>query len=198
MPRRHDSDAQSEDSPTGLSEDEATRLWGEFCAGEQPAARDALDRLYRGLRRPLIDFCRLKGCDPELADEIAEAAFVRLLVRRPPARKGFIPLLRKTAQNLQRDARRRLRRQSEPPERPPPGNPGSEAIEAETVRAVRGCLRTIPAEDRALVIYHHVDGLTQKAASELLGLNTSPAGLTARLKRARERLARCLKKKLIF
>ena len=198
MPGEPDSDAQGDDSQKGLSGEVANRLWREFCAGQQPAAREALDRLYRGLRHPLIDFCRLKGCDPELADEIAEHTFVRLLVRRPPARKGFIPLLRKTAQNLHRDAQRRAQRQFEPPIAPLPRDPPQAAMEAETARAVWDCLGTLEPEDRALVICHHVDGLTQKAACDLLGLDISPAGATARLKRARESLARCLKKKMIF
>ena len=198
MSAAHKSDEPHDTRAEGLSTDEATRLWHEFRAGGNPVGPEALGRLYRCLRHPLIDFCRLQGCDPELADEIAEAAFVRLFVRRPPARKGFIPLLRKTAQNLHRDARRQARRQPEPALPSLPRDPSEAVMDAETVQAVRDCLGTLDPEDRALVICHHVDGLTQKAACELLGLDISPAGTTARLKRARERLARCLKKKMIF
>ena len=197
-PGEPDSDPHGDDSQKGLSGDEATHLWREFRVGRQPGARYALDRLYRALRHPLIDFCKRRGCDYEQADEITEAAFIRLFIRRSPARKGFIPLLRKTAQNLLRDAQRRALRQPEPASTPPPSDPSKAAIEAETVRAVRDCLDTLEPEDRALVICHHVDGLTQRAACELLGLSMSPAGLTARLRRARERLGRCLKKKMTF
>lgn len=198
MPGGHDSNARGDDSHKGLSREEATRLWEQFRSGPNPASGEAMGRLYRSLRRALIKFCQLQGCDPELADEITEAAFVRLFVLRPPARKGFIPLLRKTAQNLYLDARKRARRKFEPTLTPPPSDPSEKAMEAETVRAVRDCLGTLDPEDRALVICHHVNGLTQKAACDLLGLDISPAGTTARLKRARERLARCLKNKMIF
>ncbi|MEE9293916.1 MAG: RNA polymerase sigma factor [Phycisphaerae bacterium] len=212
-----DSDRPGAGPAAGLSPYDANQLWETFCAGGNPAAREALDRLYRALRQPLVEFCRLKGCDAELADEVAESSFIRLIVRKPAARSGFIPLLQKTAQNQCHDAKkqrhRSLSRDTAPdsahdparsdtiPERSdtiraPSASAGS--AHNETTRAVHDCLNTLDPQDRALVIYHHVAGLTQRAASELLGLNISAPAVTARLKRAREQLARCLKKKSIF
>lgn len=80
-----------------LSAGEANQLWERYRSGVSPVSMAALDRLYRALRPPLVEFCRAKGCDAELADEAAEQAFIRLMIRKPAARRGFIPLLRKTA-----------------------------------------------------------------------------------------------------
>lgn len=178
-----------------LSPEQATQLWNVFRTTSPPAGRDALDRLYRSLRHPLVRFCRLKGCDPELADEIAEAAFIRLIVRKPTPRRGFIPLLHKTAQNLCRDAQKRRPQSDPPPISPESAAADVRVIHDESVEAVRDCLNTLDPEDRALLIYHHVEGLTQQAAAELLGLRAAPSTIAVRLKRIRDALARCLKKK---
>ncbi len=199
MPAGSDSDQPQHGAVDGLSPNDANRLWEKYCAaGGGAAGREALDRLYRSLRRPLVEFCRLKGCDSELADETAEATFIRLIVRKPAARRGFIPLLRKTAQNLCYDALKARRRTvpSDAPIRALGASDGS--IDNETVQAVRDCLNTLKPEDRALVLYHHVDGLTQRAACDLLGLDAAPSTITVRLKQIRDQLARCLKKKLIL
>ncbi|MCH7527634.1 MAG: RNA polymerase sigma factor, partial [Planctomycetes bacterium] len=169
----------SRNAPTQLSPDQANRLWEEFRTSHNPAGRVALDGLYRSLRKPLVEFCMLKGCDPELADEIAETAFVRLIIRRPVARRGFIPLLRKTAQNLCRDAQKSRRRSPtldpdlrDPTEYRAPTvrervSPPSDAPSAservsrdETIQAVQDCLAQLPPEHRAFIVYHEVEGLT--------------------------------------
>ncbi len=218
----------SRNAPTQLSPDQANRLWEEFRAGHNPAGRAALDGLYRSLRKPLVEFCMLKGCDPELADEIAETAFVRLIIRRPVARRGFISLLRKTAQNLCRDAQKSRRRSPTPlphpgdapqdraatvrerpatraptvRERPSPQSHAPSASERvsrdETIQAVQDCLAQLPPEHRAFIVYHEVEGLTQQAACDLLGWKIAPSTAHARLARIREQLARCLEKKKIF
>jgi DNA-directed RNA polymerase specialized sigma24 family protein len=88
-----------------LSPEEANQLWEAYRSGGNPSAMRAIDTLYRTLRPVLIEFCKSKGCDAELADEITEQAFFRLMHRKPQARSGFVSLIRKTAQNLVADAR---------------------------------------------------------------------------------------------
>lgn len=204
MPENHDTNEHPDRPAHDLSPADANRLWEEYRTGTNPSARDALDRLYRVLRRPLLEFCRTKGCDAELADEIAETAFIRLIVRKPKARRGFLPLLNKTAQNLLYDHRKTAAHSSpltDDTPRPPAFralSAGERVVQDETVRAVRECLNTLDPEDRALLLYHHVQGLTQRAACELLSLRAAPSTITARLTRIRDQLARCLEKKKIL
>jgi DNA-directed RNA polymerase specialized sigma24 family protein len=178
---------------------EATRLWATYCAGASPLAIIALDDLYRALRKPLVEFCRLKGCDGELADEVSEQAWVRLLVRKPPARRGFIALLRKTAQNLALKALRErtsgsvqalpIRVARDPPE---------PAEQSETIQAVRDCLSHLASADRAFLLLVDVHGLTRAAACELLGWDLAPSTSHERHLRIRQELSDCLKSKKIL
>ena len=59
----------------------------------------ALDRLYRASSHELVAFCRRKGFNVDLAEDVAQQAWLRLIERKPQSR-SFIGLLRKTAQNL--------------------------------------------------------------------------------------------------
>ena len=199
MPSRSTSEERRRHSGEALSTEEVTRLWEMYLTAASPLAPMALARLYRTLRRPLVDFCRLKGCDPELAEEVAQQAWVRLMERKPPSRT-FISLIRKTAQNLAfkalrgRSATRRPRR-----ERPEPEGDSAESAErSEVLQGVRDCVSRLNDEDRAYLIACDVDGLSRRAACELLGWNIAASTAYQRHVRIRAQVASCLKKKSLF
>jgi len=193
-----DTPESSEPAGQTLSPAEATRLWELYRSGSNPHAVAALDQLYRCLRRPLVAFCRLKGCDPELADEVSERAWVRLLERKPRARTGFIPLLRKTAQNLWYQELRAQRTVPLCDTRTADDDPTRAIVGNDTAIALEECLDRLDPESRAFFVFVHVHGLTQKAACELLGWDIAASTAHERLERTQEQLEACLQKKSVL
>ncbi len=190
-----------------LSPEEGNQLWEAYRSGGNPAAMRAMDTLYRALRPVLIEFCKSKGCDAELADEITEQAFFRLMHRKPQARSGFISLIRKTAQNLIADARADARGDARKSSRSAAfassaedagADPVASAQRSETIQAVRDCLARLQADERAFLTFIAVNGLTHRAACEILDWQIAPSTAHKRYHRIREELARCLKEKNIF
>ncbi len=186
-----------------LSPEDANQLWEAYRSGSNPAAMRAIDALYRALRPPLIEFCKSKGCDAELADEITEQAFFRLMHRKPSARSGFISLIRKTAQNLLADARADARKSSRPaaPATSPEDastDPVASAQRSETIQAVRHCLARLQPDERAFLTFIAVNGLTQRVACEMLGWQIAPSTAHKRYHHIRDELAQCLKEKQVW
>ena len=190
-----------------LSPEEANQLWEAYRSGSNPTAMRAIDALYRALRPVLIEFCKSKGCDAELADEITEQAFFRLMHRKPPARSGFISLIRKTAQNLLADARadargdaRKPSRSAAPAKSAEDGStdPVASAQRSETIQAVRDCLARLQPDERAFLTFIAVNGLTQRVACEMLGWQIAPSTAHKRYYHIRDVLARCLKEKQVW
>ena len=197
MPRA--STSGPDDGPQApLSATDATSLWHAYRSRTNPEAVAAFDRLYLALRRPLVEFCKLRGCDSELADEVAERTWVRLIVRKPPATRSFIGLLRRTAQNLCHEARREVHESASLLDSATADNPAEVVERNDTIRAVRDCLSQLPPEDQAFLAYVHNHGLSQRAACELLGWRIAPSTCHQRYGRIRAALAGCLKKKGIF
>ncbi len=186
-----------------LSPEEAKQLWEAYRSGGNPAAMRAIDALYRALRPMLIEFCKSKGCDAELADEITEQAFFRLMHRKPQARSGFISLIRKTAQNLLADARADARKPSRSTAPATSAedvstDPVASAQRSETIQAVQDCLARLKADERAFLTFIAVHGLTQRVSCEMLGWQIAPSTAHKRYHHIRDKLARCLKEKNIF
>ena len=163
----------------------------------------AIDTLYRALRPVLIEFCKSKGCDAELADEITEQAFFRLMHRKPQAKSGFISLIRKTAQNLLADARAdaRTSSQSAAPEisaEDGSTDPVAAAQRSETIQAIHDCLARLQADERAFLTFIAVYSLTQRVACEMLGWQIAPSTAHKRYHHIRNVMARCLKEKQVW
>jgi RNA polymerase sigma factor (sigma-70 family) len=140
-------------------------------------------RLYRYLDR-------LTG-EPELADDLAQEAFVRLYHRgSPPESPGA--WLVTVATNLFRNARasraRRLRlltaaRGRELLSDPPP-SPADAAEEAESRRRVRAAVDRMPERERQMLLLR-AEGYSYREIAAALGLNEASVGtLLARAKRA--------------
>jgi DNA-directed RNA polymerase specialized sigma24 family protein len=179
----------------GMSPAEATRLWETFRSGTGPQALQAFERLFQALRLPLIAFCRLRGYGPELAEEVADQAWVRLLAAKPRARKGFLPLLHKTAQNFCFKERAKQRTVPLADGYAAGDDPAAMVEQGDRAQVVEACVAELDPEDRAFLLFVHVHGLTRKAACELLGWDIAPSTAHQRMERIRGQLAALLKKK---
>ncbi len=147
------------------------------------AAAAELFRLYHeGLRRFLVRFTG----DGDVAADLAQEAFVRLL-ERPPRQRGPAWLYR-VAVNLARDrarvsARRRFLLRGAGP-RVPSGDPPlapDAVLEAERRRRrVEGALAQLSAKERTALLMRE-EGFTQREIAEAVGTTTRSVGtLTAR------------------
>jgi RNA polymerase sigma factor (sigma-70 family) len=155
--------------------------------------------LYRALSPRLIAFCRRKGCDASLAEELAQQAWVRLIQRRPETR-SFISLLLKTAQNLNLMALRKGAtdarcRSTEPAGRLAGGvDPAVVAAHRDERQTVRACLSDLGDEDRAFLILCDVEGLSRREACRRVGWDISTSTAHQRHTRIRAELAAALEK----
>ncbi|HSH46642.1 MAG TPA: RNA polymerase sigma factor [Longimicrobiales bacterium] len=151
------------------------------------------DEHHPSLQRYLA---RLTG-DPELAADVAQEAFVRLLEHHPVGSHAR-PWLFRVATNLVRDAarRRKTRRRLGTPERAmrsysdPPGSP-EDAVDRVTARSmIRHALDELsPKEQKALLMRE--EGFKHREIAEALGTTTGSVGtlLSRALKKAARGLA---------
>jgi RNA polymerase sigma-70 factor (ECF subfamily) len=158
----------------------------------EPGAEDLFERHHESLRRYLV---RLTG-DPDLAADLAQEAFVRLLDRRrPPA--SARPWLYRVATNLVRDAGRRTRRhrvlgmegRAGLAHGDPPPATDRAADRAEARRLVRSALEALSPKERRAVLMRE-EGLAHREIAVALGTTTGSVGTLLRraLAKAADRL----------
>ena len=156
----------------------------------------ALDRLYRASSHELVAFCRRKGFNVDLAEDVVQQAWLRLIERKPQSR-SFIGLLRKTAQNLgfmamrERPATRVTLREE------PKCDPAAVAERNEALLLVRACLWRLKVDDRAFLIACDVGGLNRREACARVGWHIAASTAHQRHVRLRGKLAAALEKKSI-
>ncbi len=148
----------------------------------------AFQEFYERTARPLWAYLAAASRDPDLADDLAQESFVRLLATefRPESEEHRRRYLFRIAGNLLRDHWRARKRVHEPldpdrllvDEREP-------AVELRGDLA-RGFARIKPRE-RQLLWLAHVEGLDHRAIAAALGLG--PTSVRVLLFRARRRLA---------
>jgi len=187
--------------PDKLRDQDATELWGNFLDGLGADSFTAFDRLYAAFLPMVIRYCRFRLRDAHLAEDIANAAFVRLLENRPVLKSSFIGLLLRTARNLcaSETSRKPLGRpMPAEPASPSEAEPGHELERQDAHAALADCLDRLPEPDRTLVVLHHGEGLTYREISDVLGQRVALSTFTRRLKRIKDQLLRCLREKSIF
>jgi RNA polymerase sigma-70 factor (ECF subfamily) len=149
--------------------------------------RALFDRLYPALVRYLS---RRLG-DRDLAEDLAQEAFVRLLAHQPPAPEAW---LFRVATNLANDAARgdlrRTRRlqllsHGERTESAPPAD--RHVLQAETAAQVQRGLALLSERDRALLLFHE-EGMSYRELAATVGVN--PSSIAPLLARARARFLR--------
>lgn len=149
--------------------------------------RALFDRLYPALVRYLS---RRLG-DRDLAEDLAQEAFVRLLAHRPPAPEAW---LFRVATNLANDAsrgelRRAQRLQLLSGTEEPVSAPAADrlVLESEAAEQVQRGLARLSERDRALLLLHE-DGLSYRELAATVGVQ--PSSIAPLLARARTRFLR--------
>jgi len=151
---------------------------------------DALfDRLYPPLHRYLY---RLTG-DSDVAEDVAQESFVRLLKQELPEEEAR-PWLFTVATNLVRDrARKRSRHRRlsvDVPKPSPPERPDGRVERTDRVRRVREVLDELPDRDRTLLLMRE-EGFKYDEIAEAIGVAPGSVGtLLARALRRFERAYR--------
>ena len=139
--------------------------------------------LYHTHHGPLVRYLiRLCG-DPDLAEDAAQEAFVRLS-ERPPTDPGHVRAwIFTVATNVVRDARRTGRRRSDLLARDaasaPSGDPGADpadaAARAELRRRVRAALDELPERDRVVLLMRE-EGFKHREIGQAVGISTGSVG----------------------
>ena len=153
-----------------------------------PGVRAFFDQWYPALVRSL----RARVGDADLAEDIAQEAFVRLLDHGPRDPRAWLFTV---AANLVRDHARRLRGQERgrlaivrgAADAVAPDGPDAAVVRAEEVAEVRLALARLTERDRTLLMLHH-GGFSYAEVAARLGVAASSVGPL--VTRAQRRFAR--------
>jgi RNA polymerase sigma-70 factor (ECF subfamily) len=164
---------------------------------ERPPA-DAWKACYRELAPKLLLFARQWCAEPADAEDVVQTAFVKFWRRQPDAQREHYPLLfaavRSTALDHLRGHERRVRREAEPAVavlREDAAFFDTTVEQREDAALLEGALRSLPPEQREVVVLRAWGGLTFSEIAQTLGdsINT----VAARHRYALEALRRQLK-----
>lgn len=138
-----------------------------------------VDALFRRLYPPLFRYLHRQTGDADVADDIAQEAFVRLL-RQPLPEDDARPWLFRVATNLLRDGarrakrRRRLRPQATQ-DREPPELPDVSVERAERIARVRRALDRVPERDRRMLLMRE-EGFSYREIADAIGVAPTSVG----------------------
>jgi RNA polymerase sigma-70 factor (sigma-E family) len=133
--------------------------------------------LYRRHSGDAVRLALLLTGDRHLAEDLAQDAFVRLFGRFRDLRKSesFPFYLRRTVVNLSRDHFRRMRREralsrrERKTETGDDGQLGRVEVRDELLQA----LQNLPPRQRAAVVLHHCEGLSEREVADVLEASVS-------------------------
>jgi RNA polymerase sigma-70 factor (ECF subfamily) len=167
----------------------------------------AFEELYKSHQAGLFTFVRSQVRHAETAADLTQEAFVRAWqglprLKQPGAFNGW---LHRIAANLVRDevksGRSRLevtesvlRGDEETPEFESPDEAGEDperqVVAGEMNREVWSALESLPEDQRAAVVMHHMEGMSVEEIARAVGVR--PGTIMSRLARAREALRKRL------
>lgn len=153
-----------------------------------PGVRAFFDQWYPALVRSL----RARVGDADLAEDIAQEAFVRLLDHGPRDPRAWLytvaaNLVRDHARGLRGRERHRLAIVRGAADAAPPEGADAAVVRAEEVGAVRQALARLTERDRTLLMLHH-GGFSYAEVAARLGVAASSVGPL--VTRAQRRFAR--------
>jgi len=150
-----------------------------------------INALFDEIYPSLFRYCHRLTADMDVAEDVVQETFVRLLDRKPKgAEPGQKAWMFRVATNLIRDGARqeanrgRLLAGSIPPD-PTPG-PDAEMDRREEIREIRETLEELSPRDRELLLLRH-EGLSYKEIAEVMDM--APASVGTILARALRRFA---------
>ncbi len=167
---------------------------------------EAFGELYRRYQAGIYTFIRGQVRETELAADLTQDTFVRAWESLPRLRQegAFRGWLYRIAANLVRDEVKSGRARLEVTESTLAGEDGSRLPEpagkddvpeemlasGEMKEEVQRALDSLPAEQRAAVVMHHMEGMGMSEIAEAMGVR--PGTVMSRLARAREALRKQL------
>ena len=186
----------------GEDRDEVQELVVRARSGDE----EAFGALYRQHQAGIYTFIRGQVREVELAADLTQDTFVRAWESLPRLRQdgAFRGWLYRIAANLVRDEVKSGRARLEVTESRLAGEDGSRLPDpvgkddvpeemlasGEIKEKVRRALDTLPAEQRAAVVMHHMEGMGMSEIAEAMGVR--PGTVMSRLARAREALRKQL------
>lgn len=168
-------------------------LYHHVLSGDRQALADLAERYYA----PLLAFLtRLTG-QPQIAEDLVQESFIRMLQYRGPAPSTFRPWAYRIAHNLANDHFRssKVRREiasdlieDDPPEEPYDAE--RMAIQADNRAQVAALLQRLPAHQREVLVLRFYHDLSLEEIAEITGapLGTVKSRLFHGLRRARQGL----------
>lgn len=148
-----------------------------------------VDGLFHSLYPSLFRYLQRLTGDPDMADDVAQESFVRLLRQSLPEDE-VRPWLFAVATNLVRDRARKVQRhqrlQRNVPRASTPPNPETAVARAERIDAVRQALDELSARDRRMLLMRE-EGF--KYAEIAAAVGVAPGSVGTLLARASRRFA---------
>lgn len=158
---------------------------------------DALDELVRRHQEKVLALALRTLGDPEAARDVAQETFVKVFrsARRYQPAAKFTTWLYRIAVNCCLDLMRRRRPAANVDDLAIPvaeESASDRVIQAETARAVREAIESLPERQRLVVILHRFQGLSHREVAQVTGWSNSAVEslLTRAYVMLRERLAR--------
>jgi RNA polymerase sigma-70 factor (sigma-E family) len=132
------------------------------------SGREALRESFEDHYGSLVRFCALVSGEPQLAEDLAQEAFVRVAERIERLDPGKVPAyLRRTALNVWKNRLRRLalerRARGRRLDRPPEPSP------AEDRDVLWAAVRRLPPGQRACLALRFYEDLSERQTAEVLG-----------------------------
>jgi RNA polymerase sigma factor (sigma-70 family) len=146
-----------------------------------------LRRLFDRMYPILVRFLYKRVWDTDVAEDIAQEAFVRLLDERPDKPDAWLfTVADNLAKNAVRDDKRRTQRLTliAGSPAPPPSETDRVLLRTESVREVRHALDALSERDRTLLLLRE-DGVSYKELARIVGVKAS--SVAPLLARARQR-----------
>jgi RNA polymerase sigma factor (sigma-70 family) len=151
--------------------------------------RQLFDRVYP----ILVRFVHRRVHDVDLAEDIAQDAFVRLLTEHPDSPQAWLfTVAGNLAKNAMRGEHRRSARLSviaTDAAAEVATDADRLVLQRETDDQVRATLESLSDRDRTLLLLHH-DGLSYKELAEIIGVK--PSSIAPLLARARQRFLKSI------
>jgi RNA polymerase sigma-70 factor (ECF subfamily) len=155
-----------------------------------------IEALFDEVYPPLFRYCHRLTADPDVAEDVAQETFTRLLTRRPayPA-DGLRSWMFRVATNLIRDRARletnRARILAGIPRQAQAPSPEGRVEQEEVIRTVRETLDTLSPRDREILLLRQ-EGLRYREIARIL--DVAPTSVGTLLARALKRFADAYKK----